>query len=64
MNKYTKKELREVKLESVFNKAGIMFCSVCRKGYYDDENLVSIKETDRCLHCDHVETDEIEDLPF
>ena len=67
----TKKKLKETPMEKVFNNAGIFFCMVCKKGFYDDENLVSVKETSRCLKCDHIEgeiqDDKMygnQDLPF
>ena len=57
-------------MEKCFNNAGIFFCTVCKKGFYDDENLVSVKETGRCLKCDHIEGEIADkenysqDLPF
>ena len=64
------KKLKTTPMEKVFNSAGIFFCQVCKKGFYNDEDLVSINKTGRCLGCDHIEGEihdkEVysQDLPF
>ena len=66
----TKRKLKETPMTKVFNSAGIYFCMLSKKGFYNDEELVSIKETGRCLGCDKIEgeteQDKIysSDLPF
>lgn len=44
-----------------YSKDMYLVCPICRKRYYDDDNITSINETGRCLSDDHIEGEEAED---
>ena len=67
---YTKKELREIHLIKVFNRAGVVFCPTCKRGYLLEEEKEHIKNVGECFACDHITGEQLgeqmysKDLPF
>jgi uncharacterized Zn finger protein (UPF0148 family) len=48
-----KTKIKIVPLEKLFNKAGIVFCPTCKRGYTDPIEKTFIKEISECSSCDH-----------